>query len=42
MTAKMRLKLNNEIFRFNLVEGLLAKLTNREPNFEELVKESEE
>lgn len=37
-----RIKLNNEIFKFNLVEGLLAKLTNREPNFEELVKESEE
>ena len=34
-----RMKLNSEIFKFNLLEGLLAKLKKKQPNFEELVDE---
>lgn len=37
-----RIKLNDQIFKFNLLEGLLAKLVGREPVLEELVSEEEE
>jgi len=37
-----RIKLNNEILKFNLFEGLLAKLTGREAALEELVSIEDE
>lgn len=37
-----RIKLNNEIFKFNLLEGLLAKLVGREPVLEEHMSEEGE
>ena len=36
------IRVNDKILEFNLVEGLLAKLTGTEPNLEELIDEEVE